>query len=29
MVTIEKVQQEENTYKLFQGKFGVKNENRN
>ena len=27
--TVEKVQREENTYKFFQGKFGVKNENRN
>ena len=27
--TVEKVQQEEKSYKLFQGNFGVKNENRN
>jgi hypothetical protein len=27
--TIEKVQREENTYKLFQGNIGGKNENRN
>ena len=29
VLTVEKVQREENTCKLFQGKFGVKNENRN